>query len=169
MFIAPAPPFTATLSGAPNGKAGHFHTVRMMRELVNLRKVDPFIIQTACNIIYQTPQFTDDAESRALFEYVRDRIRYVRDVVGVETLADPVMCLRRLVGDCDDKSTLLATLLEAVGYPTRFVMAGYHGPDFEHVYLQAVIFGEWVSMDPTQPDPMGWEPPDASVLWIERV
>ena len=169
MLYPLAPAFSATLSAAPNGRAGHHHTVSLMRQLVNARKTDAGLIATACNIIYQTPQFTDDAEVRALFEFVRDRIRYVRDVVGVETLCDPVMTLQRMVGDCDDQSTLLATLLEAVGYPTRFVMAGYNGPDFEHVYLQALAFGEWVSMDPTQPDEMGWEPPEATALWIEKV
>jgi hypothetical protein len=169
MLIAPAPPFTATLGSAPNGFAGHLHTIGLMRQLVNARKCEPFIIQTACNIIYQTPQFDTDAECFALFEYVRDRIRYVRDVVGVETLADPVMTLRRMLGDCDDQSTLLATLLESVGYPTRFIMAGYQGSEFEHVYLQALIRDEWVSMDPTQPEQMGWEPPDATAYWIEKV
>lgn len=170
MLICPAPGFTATLQGAPDGRAGNLHTVALMRQLVNARKVDPYVIQTACNIVYQTPQFSDDAEARALFEFVRDRIRYVRDVVGVETLTDPAMTLRRMVGDCDDQSTLLAALLEAVGYPTRFVMAGYSGREFEHVYLQALLHGEWVSMDPTENrQPMGWEPPCPTAYWTERV
>ena len=169
MLIPTPPPFTASLFGAPSGTAGNFNTVRLMRQLVNLRKTDPHIIQTACNVIYQTPQFSDDAEARALFEYVRDRIRYVRDVAGVETLTDPVITLQRMVGDCDDQTTLLAALLESVGYPTRFVMAGYQSREFEHVYMQALIHGEWVNMDPTQHEPMGYAPPDAVSIWIEKV
>jgi len=169
MLIPTPPRFTATLQAAPNGSAANFHTVRLMRQLVQLRKTDPAIIQTACNIIYQTPQFSDDAESRALFEFVRDRIRYVKDVAGIETLADPAITLQRAVGDCDDQTALLATLLEAVGYPTRFVMQGYQTREFEHVFMQAFVNGEWVTMDPTQNAPMGWTPPDAVSTWIEKV
>jgi transglutaminase-like putative cysteine protease len=115
------------------------------------------------------PQFTDAAEASALFDYVQKRIRYVKDVVGVETISDPLTTLNRMVGDCDDKATLLATLLESVGYPTRFVMAGYHGSAYEHVYLQAFMHGHWVSMDACESQPMGWEPPDPTSYWLESV
>jgi len=60
-------------------------------------------------------------------------------------------------------------MLESIGYPTRFVVAGYNGGGFEHVYLQAWINGRWISMDPTEPHPMGWEPPDATVIAAEAV
>lgn len=169
MFLAPTPFFTATLQRAPGGLAGNFHTIKLMRAAVNAAKVDPVMIQKAIDIIYLQPQMNEDAEVSALFEYVRDRIRYVRDVVGIETLADPRMTMLRMVGDCDDQSALLATLLECVGYPTRFVMAGYHSRDFEHVYVQALAREEWVSMDPTERYPLGWEPPDPVVIWHEGI
>lgn len=169
MFTAPAPYFTATLQAAPSGRAGHFHTVRKMRELVNMCKVDPFIIQKATGIIYMVPQHDELSELRALFEFVRDHIRYQRDVVGIETLADPRMTLRRQVGDCDDQAALLGALLESVGCPVRFVIAGYNGPHAEHVYLQALVRGDWISCECTEMVPLGWEAPNATIVWLEEV
>jgi transglutaminase-like putative cysteine protease len=67
----------------------------------------------------------------ALFEYVRDHIRYIKDPVGVESVSDPYYTLARMVGDCDDQAVLLAALYESVGFPTRFVIAGYNGADVE--------------------------------------
>lgn len=169
MFTAPAVNFTATLTGAPNGNAGNHYTVQTMRQLVQAGKVDPVMINAAVGLINGQPQHDQLAEVRALFEYVRDRIRYVQDVAGVETLASPQMTLQRQVGDCDDQATLLATLFEAVGYPTRFVMAGYSGQDFEHVYLQVMAGGFWINCDPTERVPLGWYAPDPLCLWIEKV
>jgi transglutaminase-like putative cysteine protease len=140
-----------------------------MRELVNACRVDPGVIQTAVGIIYLTPERADLAEVNALFCWVRDHVRYVRDVVGVETLCDPRMTLQRMVGDCDDQVTLLCSLLESVGYPTRFVMAGYNGPDFEHVYCQVLVNGQWLDCDPTEREPIGWAPPAPVAYYIEGV
>ena len=169
MFTAPSVPFTATLMGAPDGRAGHLSTVAKMRAMVRECKCDPAIIQKATGIIYMQPQHDEFSEVRALFEFVRDHIRYQMDVVGVETLADPRMTLRRQVGDCDDKATLCASLLESVGYPTRFVMAGYHGPEYEHVYFETLVRGHWVPCETTEMVPLGWSAPDPVCWWIERV
>jgi transglutaminase-like putative cysteine protease len=80
------------------------------------------------------------------------------------------MTLHGRLGDCDDQVVLLATLLEAVGYPTRFVVSGYNDPgQFEHVYLQAWLNDQWVNMDPTEQHPMGWAAPGAVALGAEIV
>lgn len=169
MYTAPRHPFTATLAAAPSGRAGAFHTIKVMRDFVKKTRIDPVIIDAATSIIFLTPQRDQSAEVNALFEFVRDDIRYVRDVVGLETVADPRIVLRRGVGDCDDQSTLLAALAESVGYPARFVMAGYRAPGvFEHVYVQLLVRGEWLDADPTENGPLGWAPPGAVTIWYEK-
>lgn len=169
MRLGTAPDFKAQLTVAPVGYGGNLFTIAHMRRLVNAAKVDPAIITTATNIIHLVPAKDEWAEVSALFDFVLNHVRYVRDVVGIETLTDPRMTLQRLVGDCDDKSTLLGALLESVGYPVRFVMGAYNGPDFEHVYLQVLAFGQWTSLDATEHHPMGWAPPNPVKLWIEKV
>lgn len=169
MWQAPAPQFEITTLGLPGGKAGAFATVRHMRALVRENVRSPEILNAVASIIFLMPQHDQFAEVEAIFNFVRGQIRYMRDVVGVETLATPQMTMRRRVGDCDDQSTLLCTLCEAAGYPTRFVLAGYNGPEFEHVYCQIFLNGDWINADPTESHALGWEPPGAVVQWFERV
>jgi transglutaminase-like putative cysteine protease len=143
-------------------------TLRQMRAMVKACKIEPAIISAASQIVFLTPENDSRAELDALFNWVRDYVRYTRDVHGVETLADPVTTMRRRCGDCDDQTTLLATFFEAVGYPTRFVVAGYHGADFEHVYLQVMDSnGNWIDADPTVRNWLGWSPPDPTVIFFE--
>jgi len=170
MKLAPIVPVTAHLVPLANGASGIFQTISTMRAMVNDFKTDPDMRAAAVGVVFQFPAQDDLAEACALFEYVRDCIRYVKDIHGVETLATPDKTLAMQVGDCDDQTVLLATMLEAVGYPTRFVVAGYNEPGiFEHVYMQALVNDQWLSMDPTELEVLGWSPPDPVALWVEPV
>ena len=168
MMLAPLPPLNGQVVNIPDGLAGTEATLRVMREMVNRCRVNPQIRQAATTVAFLQPEKDYAAEAEAIFNEVRDGIRYMRDVNGVETLQEPQITLASKLGDCDDQTVLLAAMLESIGIPTRFVVAGYSGPHFEHVYLQAWL-GQWVDMDATEPHPMGWAPPDATVLAVEDV
>jgi transglutaminase-like putative cysteine protease len=170
MFLAPTPQLHGTIGFLAPGAAGVFQTLRIMREMVRKYRTDPRILTRARSIVFLTPEKNEAHEAQALFAFVRDSIRYTRDVLGVETLSTPDKTLAARVGDCDDQVTLLATLLESVGYPTRFVVAAYYDlAVFEHVYLQTLIGGEWVDMDPTEREACGWSPPGALAIHYEDV
>jgi len=162
-----------TLTGMPrtysNGLQGIFETVAIMRHLVREYKINPEVRQAATGIIFLTPAKNEYAEASTLFNYVRDHVRYLRDIANVETIVTPDKTLLLQVGDCDDQSTLLAAMLESVGYETRFVVAGYNGANVEHVYLQVYVFGEWFNCDPTEPHEFGWSPPNPSIIYVERI
>lgn len=171
MRVTHPPLLSGLLLPTPDGKAGAYHTVGLMRAMVNDARVQPEILQTAHSLIGLSPIHGERSEAETLFNFVRDDVRYIPDVLGIETLTEPAFVLQRLSGDCDDKSTLLAALLESVGKPTRFVLAGYTPElrEFEHVYLQTLIEGEWLNADPSVPVPFGWEAPGAVVYWRENV
>ncbi len=169
MMLAPAPYLSGSIVQISDGVAGVDDTLRAMRALVNKCKTDLGIRQTATSVAFLQPEKDEYAEAQAVFDYVRDHIRYTRDINGIETLMTPVQTLASRLGDCDDQSCLLACMLESIGYPTRFVVAGYNGGGFEHVYVQAWVGGRWVSMDPTEMHQMGWEPPGATVKAAESV
>lgn len=171
MFVLPPVEFRATLAGQPPGSLASFDTIRRMRALVRQYASHPAILNQAANIVWFSPVRDERHEARELFQFVKNNVRYTKDVVGLETLATPLLVLQRRVGDCDDMATLLATLLESVGHPTRFVMGAYHGsPHYEHVYLQTFVNGEWIDADPSMPNySLGDSPPDPSKLWIENV
>lgn len=169
MKLAPIVELSGVRAYLPNGEAGAHQTIRLMRSLVDQFKTDMAIRNAATTAIFMTPARNALHEIDALFSFVRDHVRYVRDVHEVETLMTPDKTLALRLGDCDDQSVLLATLLESVGYPTRFVAAGFTLPgQLEHVYLQVDV-GEWVDLDPTENHGLGWAPPDPVAMFVERV
>lgn len=170
MLIAPRPRFASTLAKAPSGRAGVFHTLKLMREAINEGKINTRILQAATSLIFLTPEKDKLAEAEKLFTFVRDNIRYMQDVHGIETLATPWLTLARGVGDCDDQTTLLGALLESAGYPTRLIMTGYTDNNYEHVYLQVCIDGEWYSCDATESQlNFGEDPGIPTISYVERV
>jgi transglutaminase-like putative cysteine protease len=102
-------------------------------------------------------------EAGLIFDFVQNDIRYLLDIADVETLQTPIVTLENRAGDCDDKSTLLAAMLESIGHKTRFVAAGFGGRDIEHVFVETRIGQDWIACDATEPYPMGWEPPGITI------
>lgn len=169
MRLSPIVGLSGSLVPAPSGVAGIWHTARLIREAIERAKVDPTMIEAATALIYTTPAKNTDAEADAIFSWVRDHVRYVRDVHGIETLASPQTTYRRQAGDCDDQVALLGTLLEAVGYPTRLIIAAYDAPgSWSHVYLQVLTDAGWRDADPTEDFPLGVAPAGALSIWTEK-
>lgn len=123
---------------------------------------------------------------------VRDHIVYVPDPNEVEMLQTPPRTLSRGMGDCDDKSILVATLLETLGFSTEFLAVGGVGdgwgndcadtdtPPYSHV-LAAVQYGPkigklpsfldgWLTLETIVPGaPPGYFPPGVRVIMPARV
>lgn len=108
--------------------------------------------------------FSGEAEkARALFYFVRDRIRYSVYMVSTrfeDFVASAVLAWER--GYCVQKAILLAALARAAGIPSRLVLAriknhrisrelvAQTGIDFfpSHGYTQLLLGGKWVSVTP---------------------
>ncbi len=147
------------LGSLPNDAPGTHTTLKLMAGLVSQFKRDPMIRDTSISLVAGLRPRDWSGEARVIFEYVRDRIRYTRDITGVETLQTPPVTMELEAGDCDDKSVLLATLLESIGHPTRFVATGYRAPkSFSHVYVESLLGTKWIPMDATVDKPFGWSP-----------
>lgn len=131
-----------------NGDLGTKQTLAFMSKIVRHYKTNQVVRETALSIISHIPEknFTD--EVRYLHAWVRDRIRYVKDVRGVETLQTPVKTLELMQGDCDDQTTLLCALLESIGHKTRMVAVATHGrKEFSHVFPETKIGNQWVTVE----------------------
>lgn len=155
-------PTRQVLVGIPSGGAGVDDTLRYMSAFVNAFKINPQIRELSLRLIAHLPQKDVMGEVAALFDYVKYHIRYVRDIQGVETVQTPLKTLEYAAGDCDDKSTLLATMLASIGYPTRFRAMGFTN-SFCHVIVEALVSGRWLSLDATEPEPLGWLPDNISM------
>lgn len=170
MILAPVVPLSGQHIQLRDGLPGIYQTIGIMRDLVNDYRTDSNIRQAAISSMFLTPEKDQYSEVESIFNSVRDNIRYVRDIVNVETIATPDKTILCRVGDCDDQALLLASMLESVGYPTRFVVAAYTTPNVpEHVYLQVFANGHWIDCDPTERASMGYAPPDPLTTYIENV
>jgi transglutaminase-like putative cysteine protease len=181
MWITEAPPLcgdcasrtktVATLQGLPAGPAATASTLREMRRLVReaVRASDQRIRELALQIVGALPERKWLQEIMACHAWVRDRIRYVRDPVGLELVQTPAKTLEYGQGDCDDKCTLLAALLTAIGHPAKFVALGFGGGPFSHVIVETRAGPRWVACETIQPRPTGWSPPDATSRYELKV
>lgn len=156
MLSESSPP--TILIGLPPGREGTKHTLYMMRKLVRQGKKSPMVRQLAVELTQGLEQKNWIGEIDAIHKFVRDRIRFVKDIRGVETLHTVEKILNNSAGDCDDKSILASALLESLGHPTRLVAIGFNKGIFSHVYPETRIGDKWVTLETTEPVPLGWKP-----------
>ncbi len=115
-----------------------------MRRVAHARKSHPLVRQLALNILewHKVPSQDYVEEAKAIGKYVKDKVRYVRDIAGMEQLHDPITMIDQIQrgvaqGDCDDVSLLIATLLLSVGHRPVFRVVKYkkENPTFNHIYV----------------------------------
>ncbi len=138
------------------GDAGTAQTIAAMRRLVEEGKKDPVVHETAAAILRRVRSFDWHAEARAIFDWVRQNIRFTRDVQGKETLHSAREILRLGIGDCDDYTVLICALLGTVGHRCRIVTIAGHGEDpsqFSHVYPEVFLNGQWIPLDAARRNP----------------
>jgi transglutaminase-like putative cysteine protease len=153
------------------GDAGITKTLATMRALKDAATRDPYIVQTARNLVARAASRDPADQAQAIYTWLKDHQRFVQDPVGYELVVAP----RRLLDDirrqgyfqedCDGSSTLMAALAESVGIRSRFHVFGRRPPragdsGFSHVLTELSIAGQWVPYDLTvESAEPGWRPP----------
>ncbi len=136
---------------------------------INEGKRSPRIRQIAASILttktaegdWQIRERDWSGEIQGAFDYVRENVRYTRDIEGVELFQRADRSLELGIGDCDDMTILLGSILGNIGFPllVRVISTGL--PTFHHVYLVAGKPPhdpkEWVPLDASQDKGPGWE------------
>lgn len=135
----------------PSGRSGVMETLAHMRRVVRESVSDYFIRRKAEQITDHIEQKDWPGEARAIHAFVRDKIAYRLDPNGVEMVKTPVKVLETGAGDCDDKSVLVAALLESMGHPTRLVAIGFVPGELTHVYVETKIGNRWFAVETTEP------------------
>ena len=88
-------------------------------------------------------------ECLAIYHWVCQNIRYMRDIHDVEFVKEPGQLLKTRAGDCDDMATLLAAMLMAMGNRCDFVLARFNGsPIPSHVYVRVLSPKGPIVLDP---------------------
>jgi len=113
------------------------------------------------------------SEVKAIRNFVRKNIRYVKDIRGIETIQTPEKTLEFRQGDCDDHSILISAMLESIGHVTRFKAIGLTPGMFQHVFTETLIGSKknnkWISVETTENWPLGYQPPQPPETMIEYV
>lgn len=148
----------------PRGKLGTLESARLIAQLIAEGAKDFCVRQKAIEIFRCRGVRPKDrwGEILALFEWVRDNIRYTRDIFQVETLHTARRLLELRAGDCDDMTILLGAMLKSTGHPVRLCLAGFQRrfPHlYSHIYPEVRIGRRWVAIDATMHHPIGWAPP----------
>jgi len=173
-------------SSIPSGLAGTKATLKVMVDIARavLKPNDPTKTQILLNLRTLATQLVQGCpekdwwcEANKLQTFVRDSIRYVRDMRTAELIQFPDQTLTRRSGDCDDKALLLVTLAETIGFNGRFCAIGVQQrEDFSHVMAQLLVPGRgWVNAETIPIDDhggkaiLGWFPPDATCVMLAHV
>ena len=154
----------------PPGAAGIAYTLEVMANMVNDEKRSPQLRGVAAHLVEHLLSKDFTGEVLAVHQYVRDSIRYLRDVHDDETVQTPTQTLFMQAGDCDDQATLVATLLNTIGIPARFVAIGFLPDTFQHVYAEAYIDGiGWQSVETTENVAVGWQPEGVQARMVQSI
>lgn len=178
---------SAFMGSIPGGIAGVRSTLRLMVGIVRtfLKPPSTDAEKTAAllaarllaqGLVQSCADKDYECEATKIQVFVRDKIRYTRDIRTAETLQYPDKTLLLASGDCDDKAILFCTLAECVGFETRFCAIGVSGGEFSHVSAQVMIPGAgWVNAETIPVDdvgtkvPLGWFPPDCTCLMLAHI
>lgn len=102
------------------------------------------------------------SEYLALYQFMLQRCRYMRDPRTVELVKAPYVVAEEILGggrpsiDCDEYASMLAAMVLAVGGAARFVTVAFHNAfyngkrQYSHVFTQALEprTGQWIVLDP---------------------
>lgn len=133
------------------GVQGNLDTIEVMKKVARTRARHPKVRELALRILESHGVKSQDYydEALAIGRYVKAKVRYVRDINGVEQLHDPLTLIDQIQkgmahGDCDDMSLLIATLLLSIGHQPYFRIVRYKQGlgSFQHIYV-VVYEGNW--------------------------
>jgi transglutaminase-like putative cysteine protease len=145
----------------PANWQGTERTVHHMRDLAVKAAKDWGFIRIATPFALGVPR-DFAAQGQRIIDWVKKHIEYVPDPVtaadkdgvpqGMELVQAPLRTIQRGAGDCDDHSTLIASMGMVLGIPAEFatVKADPRRPkEFSHIYPRLLIDGDWRGADST--------------------
>lgn len=156
------------------GLTGVQQTLSVMIILARAGRKNPNVRQFTADLVSALPPKRWRMEIDTVFNFVRDEVRYTRDIDGTETLYPAEQILLQRYGDCDDKAVLLASMLGSIGHPCRFVALGFEPGVLSHVIVdtRAGTYADgsarWLPLDATMEYNSGWFPPDAQTIMGPR-
>jgi len=135
----------------PPGNAGIERTVAQVREQIYRGIESPYIRNLAVEIVKTAGVSSHDVEGEAaaVFNWVREHVRYTKDPTRVELLSSAENVAKIGAEDCDGFTILIASLLGALGRETRLKIVGELPGMFTHIVPEILLNGRWKALDAT--------------------
>jgi len=141
------------------------NTLALMASAIVQSGKNPLVRDWATKMIKDVPQKDEWGEAEAIYHFVQNHSRYVKDPQGTEMLQSPLVAFdywnRGIVwsGDCDDFSILILSLLKSIGYKVGLRAASYNPKGtLQHVYGMVELYHQWYPVDGIKEGGMiGWE------------
>jgi transglutaminase-like putative cysteine protease len=121
----------------------------------------PEIIHLARSIIREVQERDPIAETLAIYDFLRSKIRYTKDPERFEVVFGPIKLLElwkrygKWSEDCDTISAAAYSLLRSIGHTCRVKVVAFiadqAGPVPEHIFCESYFLGRWFACDPSLP------------------
>ena len=143
-------------------------------EFIDEGKREPVIRQLVGKIVSGIDEKDYEGELTAIFNWVKSNIRYTRDPHNVELFQKAKRILELGLADCDCLSILIGSMVQSIGYPVKLRVIGVSSKEAEHIYPLAGVPPtesdttlEWVAMDASVDQPIGWQIDENQLQFIE--
>lgn len=151
-----------------DGDAGIIQTLAVMESQASGATADPLLVETVRRLVRGLPN-DPLQQTHAIYDWVKAHYIFTPDPRTYDLMLTPHEMLLRIdrdgfvQEDCESVSTLLAAMFQAVGIATRFrvLSRGVQGPGdtgYQHVFVEALIGGQWTPFDATLDIPGGARP-----------
>ena len=125
--------------------------VKLIADLIEEGSQDPLIRETAIKITRHCKDKDKKCEVKAIYDWVKQNIRYIGDVTGRDSYHTARRILNLRAGDCDDFTILICSLLASIGYEVGVrIISESPLKDFHHIYAICNIDGKWIPLDGTE-------------------
>ena len=142
-----------------SGEKGIKEVLIKMKDLIISSDNSRVVKQKAISIIKNVRPDDEYSQIDRIFQWVKDNVKYVRDISGVEELTAPQQILISLnkgiidfSSDCDDMAMLLSALLRSVGFKTRLeIVALKSDKEYDHARV-SVFYNKrkmWLPLEAT--------------------
>lgn len=156
----PVPEGGAIRQPIPDSLVGINFEVHRMKEYVDYYSGDADVVRIARRVVEKCRDKDMLCEARRMYSVLIGSTRFVRDPTRKEAIQSPRAMLAEVgkrgvtSGDCDELSTLLATMLSAIGHEPRFRF-GARDSGWQHVWVQDPVAGHMVDLDLAEKLPAG--------------
>ncbi len=126
---------------------------------------NPLLVDFTAKLIklMNVPERNEQALVRAIQKFAQYKVKFFRE--KPERFASPLRTIVWGIGDCDDKSVLIASILRTFRLPVKLKFIRYESlqkdgtvKKVSHVYPLVKINGKWTAVESVHKWPLGVDP-----------